>query len=130
MWDASVFFIVSEQQQRLLYQTYYNFKNGGAYSGFDKFWQSLENEGKTDALSKIGVKKWLNSQEAYSVHRPVIRHFKRRRVYVDSINQQFEADLFVLDKFVLVSGPMHDMVRLLLGFSRAWAAGSERCAVV
>lgn len=89
---------LTPHSKRVLSKYYYNIRHPGAYSGFDKFWKSLENEGKADSYSKAEVKKWLNAQETYSLHRPVIRSFKRRRVYVESINEQIEGDLIVLEK--------------------------------
>ena len=45
------------------------------------------------------MKKWLHSQEAYTLHKPLRRNFKRRMVYVESIDEQFEADLIVFDNY-------------------------------
>ena len=52
----------------------------------------------TDAARVIGVKpsttqKWLESQLAYTFHKPVRRRFKRNRVIVNGKDEQWQADL-------------------------------------
>ena len=39
------------------------------------------------------VGKWLSGQRAYTLHAPVRRKFRRNRIVVHSINEQFQADL-------------------------------------
>ena len=44
------------------------------------------------------VAEWLSEQDAYTLHKPDRRHFKRRRVIVGGLRQQWQADLFDLSK--------------------------------
>ena len=39
------------------------------------------------------VERWLSTQDAYTLHKPVRRHFKRRCVVVGGPNKQWQADL-------------------------------------
>ena len=39
------------------------------------------------------VERWLSTQDAYTLHKPVRRHFKRRCVVLGGPNQQWQADL-------------------------------------
>ena len=39
------------------------------------------------------IKQWLSVQDTYTLHRPVRRKFRRRRVVVGGIDHQWQADL-------------------------------------
>ena len=55
--------------------------------------------GGVDALRRVTrmprkmVEKWLSEQDAYTLHKPARRHFRRRRVIVGGRHQQWQADL-------------------------------------
>ena len=67
-----------------LQQIYYDPKRVGIYGG-------------VAALRKVVPEKnvvhWLSEQDAYTLHKPVRRRFKRRRIVVCGPNQQWQADL-------------------------------------
>lgn len=44
-------------------------------------------------FSKSYIRKWLQSKDSYTLHKPVIKRFRKNRVIVGKINQQFQADL-------------------------------------
>jgi len=44
------------------------------------------------------ISKWLQSQEAYTLHKPVRRKFNRRSTLASGINDQFQADLIDMQK--------------------------------
>src|SRR5215475_4323724 len=67
-----------------LKKLYYDPKTG--YSGVAEL---IKRSGK----SKKEVKEFLESQNVYSLHKPIKTKFQRRRVYVDHIDQQWQADL-------------------------------------
>ena len=54
----------------------------GSYGGLDALRRV------THAPRKI-VARWLSEQDAYSLHKPARRRFKRRRVIVGGMNQQW-----------------------------------------
>ena len=39
------------------------------------------------------IERWLSKQPVYTLHKPIRKHFKRNRVRVDGIDQQWQADL-------------------------------------
>ena len=41
---------------------------------------------------------WLQNQEAFSLHKPVHREFKRLRVIVGGLHDQYDADLADMQK--------------------------------
>ena len=65
---------------------YFDPKRVGSYGGVDTLRRV------THAPRKI-VSKWLSEQDAYSLHKPARRRFKRRCVIVGGMNQQWQADL-------------------------------------
>lgn len=79
----------------LIHQAYYTPVNRGSYGGREQLSKHL----KTKKISNGQVKNWLQAQEAYTLHRPVRRKFRRRETLVGGINQQFQADLIDVQKF-------------------------------
>ena len=54
---------------------------------------------KGSKKNKKTVLKWLSGQDTYTLHKPVRRNFKRRRVITGGIGYQYEIDLVDLRKF-------------------------------
>ena len=73
----------------IIRQKYYNPKHPGSYGGIHKFHKSLPELN----VKQKDVKEWLKTQDTYTLHAPVQRHFKRRRVIVHGIDHQWQADL-------------------------------------
>ena len=67
-------------------KVYFDPKLVGSYGGVDALRRV------THAPRKI-VAQWLSEQDAYSLHKPARRRFKRRCVIVGGMNQQWQADL-------------------------------------
>ena len=59
------------------------------------------------------VAEWLSEHDAYTSHKPARRHFKRRRVIVGGIRQQWQADLVDLTKLKNDNRSPHGDRRLL-----------------
>ena len=49
--------------------------------------------GSLERASKRSARKWLSTQDTYSLHKPTRRRFPRRRVIVSGIDDQWQADL-------------------------------------
>ena len=58
-----------------------------------KLWWRRRITSTTGDVPKRTAKRWLSEQDAYTLHKPVRRRFKRRRVVVGGQNQQWQADL-------------------------------------
>jgi hypothetical protein len=67
----------------------------GAFSGEAAFIRSLKNE----KINKDVIRNFLSSFEAYSLHKPKIKNFIRRRVIVPKINHTWQADLVDVSKY-------------------------------
>lgn len=80
--------------EEYLKKIWYDPRHPGSFAGPSKLYQVVKREGKYDiGLGEI-KKKFLQNQDAYSLQKKVKRRgFKRRRVVVQSIDYQWEADL-------------------------------------
>ena len=65
-------------------QRYYGQKRVGSYGGVAALQRVVPDQ---------DVERWLSEQDAYILHKPVRRLFKRRCVVVGGPNQQWQADL-------------------------------------
>lgn len=62
-----------------------------SFAGIDKLFHAARGK-----ISRKKLKNWLEGVDAYTLHKPVRRKFKTRRVIVYSIDQQWQADLMDL----------------------------------
>lgn len=75
--------------QTRLKKMYYNIKNPLAYSGsVRKISNALDLNNNTKE-----VKKWLETQPTFTLHKPVKRKFQTRKYMVSGIDHQWQADL-------------------------------------
>lgn len=77
-----------------LRRVFYDVKHPGSYGGVDSTFRASKNK----KLKRGQVEEWLSHQDTYTLHKPAIRSFRRRRVIVGSIDQQFQADLVDVSK--------------------------------
>ena len=95
-----------------LQQIYYDPKRVGSNGG-------------VAALRKVvpekNVEQWLSEQDAYTLHKPVRRHFKRRCVVVCGPNQQWQADLVDMSRLKKSNDGTTLLLTVIDVFSkRAW----------
>ena len=67
---------------------YYNPKNEGSYSGLSGLKRGLKGR-----ISSKKLKNWLSGEDAYTLHVPVRRKFRRRKTIVSGIGEQWQGDL-------------------------------------
>jgi hypothetical protein len=89
---------LSDEQKTFLGSLYFDISKPGAYGGLNNFYKQVIKAGRGD-LSSSQVTKWLQGQEAYSLHKPVKKRFQHRRVLVESIDEQWDSDLISLITF-------------------------------
>ena len=75
-----------------LSSVYYDPKRSGGLGGVDRLYKDVKKEGKFK-ISRAEIKTWLMKQDTYTLHKPIQRNFKRNRVIVDGIDQQWQMDL-------------------------------------
>ena len=81
-----------------LKKIYYDARHPASFSGVDKLYRAVRKDGKY-VLGKKKIRKWLESQEAFGLHRQVNRKFRRRRVIAPHINYQWDIDTAVLKSY-------------------------------
>ena len=89
--------------QDFLKKIYYDPQHPGSFGGVDKLYKAVRQEGKY-VLGRIKIRKWLETQETFDLHRQIIRKFHRRKVIAPFINYQWDADIAVMKSFAKVKG--------------------------
>ena len=72
---------MAPRKEQPLRTVYFDPKRVGSYGGVD----SLR---RVTRMPRKRVTEWLSEQDAYTLHKPARRHFKRRRVIVGGLRQQ------------------------------------------
>ena len=69
----------------------------GAFAGFDGFYKALKK--RNSNISREKVQKFLEGQETYTLHKPKLKNFPRKRVRVNGIDDTWQLDLVDMQKF-------------------------------
>lgn len=80
------------KEEKYLSSIYYNPKHPGSFSGPTKILQVVRKEGKF-SIGLSQIKKWLAGQETYTFYRGMRTKFKRNKVIVRGIDDQWDIDL-------------------------------------
>ena len=75
-----------------LRKIYFDPINPGSFEGVEKLYKQVKKDGKFN-ISRNKIKKWLQNQKSYGLNKRVNRNFKRGKVIVEGIDDQFDADL-------------------------------------
>jgi Integrase core domain/Chromo (CHRromatin Organisation MOdifier) domain len=81
----------------ILRSIYYDPHNKASFSSTQKLY--AEAKKRDPSITLQAVKEWLQSQLNYTLHKPVRRTWKRNRVIVHGINEEFQADLVDMQKY-------------------------------
>ncbi len=81
--------------EKYLSQLYYNLESPASFAGIDSIYRAVKNDGKYQ-ISRNKIRQWLQTQHTYTLHKPVRYRFKRNRVIVGRIDDEWEADLVIM----------------------------------
>ena len=84
------------QNSTSAYTYTYNPENPASFGGVDAVYRAARNDGKYK-ISRNKIKEWLKEQYTYTLHKPIIHRFKRNRVIVGAMDEEWEADLLIMD---------------------------------
>ena len=84
--------------QDYLEKIYYDPQHPGSFGGVDKLYKAVRQEGKY-VLGKAKIRKWLETQETFGLHRQINRKFRTRKVIAPFIDYQCDADTAVMKSF-------------------------------
>ena len=95
-----------------LQERYYDPKRAGSYGGVAALRR---------AVPEHNVEQWLSEQDAYTLHKPVRRRFKRHCVIVGGPNQQWQADLVDMSRLKKTNDGITFLLTVIDVFSKiAW----------
>ncbi|XP_074632707.1 uncharacterized protein LOC141891609 [Acropora palmata] len=77
------------QKNRLLERLYYESNRPSALGGVEKLYRAAKKHG----ITRSEVIAWLQLQPGYTLHKPARRRFRHNKVFVNGIDDQWQADL-------------------------------------
>ena len=99
---------------------YYDVRHPASYSSAPKLLKAARADGRTDLKLK-DVVEWLRSQDAHTLHQPVLYRFPRNRVVVEGIDDQWDVDLMDLGNLSKYNDGYAYVLTVIDVFSRyAW----------
>jgi transposase InsO family protein len=100
-----------------LAKIYYDPAHPASFTTADALWKATQ---KT--VPKAKVVQWLESQEPYTLHRPVRKHFSRNRYIVYNMDELWQADLNDMQSLQQENGGYRYLLTVIDVFSKyAWA---------
>ena len=111
---------------------YYDPQRAGSFAGPRALYKAVRADGKR-ILSMKKIKSWLKSQDVYTMHRRVVRKFKRNKVYVEKMDAQWDVDLMDMNEYAPENNGVRYVLMSIDVFSRyGWAVPlkSKRAADV
>ena len=82
---------ISPELETLLHKTYYDAKNSASYSTVKKLYDEIKAKNKNITLEQVA--KWLQGQPVYSLFKPRIKKFPRRKIVKLMPYRDAQADL-------------------------------------
>ena len=77
---------------KALAKLYYELSGSGSFGGVERLYQRAL-EAKVAGVTRDKGRAFLAAQQAYTLHRPARRHYKRNPTYASGIDRQWQADL-------------------------------------
>ena len=78
--------------EKTLTSIYLDPSQPASFGGLDAVYRAVKEKGK-NKISRKQVRDWLSQQDVYTLHKPARRRYKRSRVILFGIDEQFQADL-------------------------------------
>ncbi|XP_042900956.2 putative uncharacterized transposon-derived protein F54H12.3 isoform X1 [Parasteatoda tepidariorum] len=101
----------------LLSSVYTKPEHPGSFGGVNAIYNSVKGK-----VKKSDVKKWLETKDSYTLHKPVRHKFKRNRVIVGGIDEQFQIDLVDMQSLAKFNNGFKYLLTCIDCFSKyAWA---------
>ena len=82
---------MTKSMEKTLEEEYYNSSSPAFLAGVDAVYRATKR--KDNRITKGIVKKWLRSQETYTLHKPAKRKYKRGKIIASKIDERWQADL-------------------------------------
>ena len=103
-----------------LRNAYYDPKNPGSFGGVQAVYRAAKLKNSNIRLKD--VKRWLQSQRTFTLHKPLKRRFRRNRVIVFGVDNQWQSDLVDMSQFSKFNDGYKFILTTIDIFSKyAWA---------
>ena len=79
---------------QILDKLYYEVDRPSALGGVEKLYRAERQYG----ITRLQVVRWLQEQPGYTLYKPARKHFRRNRVFVNGLDEQWQADLADVQK--------------------------------
>ena len=110
-----------EEIDQYLREKYYNLNAAGSLGGVDALFRAVKEEGN-HRIPRKRIQEWLKSQDSFTLHKPVRKHYARNRVIVGGIDHQWQADLVDLQSLSKHNNGYNYLLTCIDVFSKfAWA---------
>ena len=93
----------------------------GSLGGAERLFKRAK-ELRVRGVTRASVAEYLRGQQAYTLHKPARRHYKRNKTYVAGIDAQWQADLADMQGVARQNDGMRYILTIIDVFSKfAWA---------
>ena len=107
------------EREEVLKRIYYDPESAGAFGGANRLHSEALKE--IPDLKLVDVKKWLKGESTYTMFRPRKRRFKRLKILVGDIDEQWQADLLDMSWFAQYNNGYKYLLVVIDVFSKyAW----------
>jgi hypothetical protein len=101
-------------------EDYYDVRSPGSYGGIQALYRLMKRNKRNVTIKQ--VRDWLAEQDAYSLHKPIRRRFRRRRIYSRGIDYLWQADLVDMSHLANDNDGYKYLLTVIDTFSKfAWA---------
>jgi len=106
--------------KNVLETLYHDPSQPGSFGGVDALWRAVK-RANVQGITKNDIKKWLESQRAYTLHKPSRHKFERNAIRVYGVDEQFQADLADVSMLAHWNNGIHFWLTCICVFSKyAW----------
>ncbi|XP_053210216.1 uncharacterized protein LOC128394006 [Panonychus citri] len=110
----------NEKIETVLKRLYYNVEKTGSLSSVNKLYIAAKE--LIPEITINHVKNWLKTQLTYTLHKQARKKFKRNKIVVCAIDEQWEADLVEMQEFSRQNKGLRYILTIIDCFSKyAWA---------
>ena len=89
--------MTSKTVEETLQDIYYDPSHPGGFAGVESVFAAAKK--RVPGLKRTAVRKWLEKQDTYTLHKASRRRYRRNKVIVDGIDDQWQADLVDLSAY-------------------------------
>ena len=102
--------------KKILSEIYYDVSHPAGYSSIEKLYNAAKKIDPSITLNQVKV--WLRHQETYTLHRKIIRKFRRRKTIARGIDYNWQIDLVDLSKLSVFNRGYKFLLTVIDVFSR------------